>query len=90
MGLSYICREQRVPADHPLRRVRALVDAALQGMSPQFSELYARSARPSIAPEKLLRALLQGLLSDVQFAPLPVRLRFQSIVCCVASPRRGC
>jgi transposase len=55
---SYISTEQRVPADHPLRRVRVLVDEGLKQMSPQFSELYARNGRPSIAPEKLLRALL--------------------------------
>src|SRR3990172_3052457 len=55
---SYISPEQRVPRDHPLRRVRALVDVALKQMSPQFAELYSRYGRPSIAPEKLLRALL--------------------------------
>jgi transposase len=62
---SYISMEQRVPVDHPLRRVRALVDAALQQMSPQFSALYARSGRPWIAPEKLLRALLLQFFSSV-------------------------
>lgn len=55
---SYISTEKRVPQDHPLRRVRALVDVALKQMSPQFAELYSRYGRPSIAPEKLLRALL--------------------------------
>jgi transposase len=55
---SYISPEKRVPRDHPLRRVRALVDAALQQMSPQFAALYSRYGRPSIAPEKLLRARL--------------------------------
>src|SRR5260370_30873707 len=50
--------EKRVPRDHPLRRVRAMVDVALEQMSPQFAELYSRYGRPSIAPEKLLRALL--------------------------------
>jgi transposase len=63
---SYISTEQRVPADHPLRRVRALVHAALQEMSPQFSELYARGGRPSIAPEKLLRALLLQFFYSVR------------------------
>jgi transposase len=55
---SYISPEQRIPPDHPLRRVRALVDVALKQMSPEFAELYSRYGRPSIAPEKLLRALL--------------------------------
>src|SRR5713226_9623352 len=55
---SYVSPEKRVPRDHPLRRVRAMVDVALEQMSPQFAELYSRYGRPSIAPEKLLRALL--------------------------------
>jgi transposase len=55
---SYLSAEQRVPLDHPLRRVRELVDAALRERSPQFAQLYSRHGRPSVAPEKLLRALL--------------------------------
>jgi transposase len=47
-----------VPADHPLRAIRVMVDAALQRLSPQFEALYATTGRPSVAPEKLLRALL--------------------------------
>jgi transposase len=46
------------PAEHPLRLIRAVVDEALEVLSPAFAELYARTGRPSIAPEKLLRALL--------------------------------
>ena len=61
---SYLSLEQRVPQDHPLRRLRALVDPLLKALSPRFSQMYARVGRPSIAPEKLLRALLlQGLYS---------------------------
>jgi transposase len=55
---SYISPEKRVPANHPLRRIRSMTDRALQELSPKFSELYSRYGRPSIAPEKLLRALL--------------------------------
>jgi len=55
---SYISPEKRVPPGHPLRRVREMVDVALQEMSAEFAQLYSRSGRPSIAPEKLLRALL--------------------------------
>jgi transposase len=55
---SYISPEKRVPQDHPLRRIRAMTDVALQEMSPLFARLYSRMGRPSIAPEKLLRALL--------------------------------
>ena len=55
---SYLSPEQRVPADHPLRAVRALTDHALKTMSRRFAGLYAKTGRPSIPPEQLLRALL--------------------------------
>src|SRR5206468_6591819 len=55
---SYVPMERRIPADHPLRRMRPMVDGLLQELSPRFDELYSRVGRPSIAPEKLLRALL--------------------------------
>lgn len=55
---SYVSCEARVPADHPLRAVRAMVDEALEVLSPEFEGLYSRIGRPSIPPEKLLRALL--------------------------------
>lgn len=55
---SYVRLAQRVPADHPLRAIRELTDAALQELSRDFSKLYARDGRPSIPPERLLRALL--------------------------------
>ena len=55
---SYVSLEQRIPADHPLRPIRELVDEALRSLSPAFNKLYARDGRPSIPPERLLRALL--------------------------------
>src|SRR5881397_1862693 len=55
---SYIAPEQRIPQDHPLRPLRALVDAVLKDLSPRFSRLYAKTGRPSVAPERLLRALI--------------------------------
>jgi transposase len=55
---SYVSAEARVPPDHPLRPVRRIVDDALRQLSPRFERLYVRWGRPSIAPEKLLRALL--------------------------------
>ena len=55
---SYVRLEERVPRDHPLRAIRALVDAALAELSASFAELYARVGRPSVPPERLLRALL--------------------------------
>ena len=63
---SYLSPEQRVPADHPLRAVRALTDEALGSMSAQFERLYSTTGRPSIPPEQLLRALLLQVLYTVR------------------------
>ena len=63
---SYISAEKRVPKDHPLRAIRAMVDAILMEMSPAFETLYSKAGRPSIAPEKLLRALLLQVLYTVR------------------------
>lgn len=63
---SYISPEKRVPRDHPLRPIRVMVDQALSDLSPRFSQLYAKTGRPSIAPEKLLRALLLQVLYTIR------------------------
>ena len=63
---SYISAERRVPADHPLRALRVMADAALAQLGAAFDAIYARSGRPSIAPEKLLRALLLQVLYTVR------------------------
>ena len=63
---NYLSPEQRVPADPPLRAVRALTDEALQTMSRRFASLYATTGRPSIPPEQLLRALLLQVLYTVR------------------------
>jgi transposase len=63
---SYINPEQRVPQDHPLRPLRVMTDEALQQLRPRFNSLYAKTGRPSIAPEKLLRALLLQALYSVR------------------------
>jgi transposase len=55
---TYVRLEDRIPADHPLRAIHELVDAALKELSQPFAKLYARQGRPSIPPERLLRALL--------------------------------
>jgi transposase len=55
---SYVTLSQRIPADHPLRAIREMVDGALERMDAQFDELYSETGRPSIAPERLLRATL--------------------------------
>src|SRR5712692_5570362 len=63
---SYISAERRVPEDHPLRALRVLADAALKQLGSAFDAMYAGSGRPSIAPEKLLRALLLQVLYTVR------------------------
>jgi transposase len=63
---SYRSLEDRIPPDHPLRPMRAMVDRALEEVSPRFAELYARIGRPSIPPERLLRALLLQILFSVR------------------------
>ena len=63
---SYVSPEQRVPADHPLRAVREMVDQILKEMSPRFARLYSDVGRPSIAPERLLRALLLQIFYTIR------------------------
>ena len=63
---SYVSPEPRVPAEHPLRAVREMVDSILKEMSPRFARLYSSVGRPSIAPERLLRALLLQIFYSVR------------------------
>src|SRR6266436_4088873 len=63
---SYLSAERRVPKEHPLRPLRVMIDAALKALGPRFAKLYATSGRPSIPPEKLLRALLLQVLYSVR------------------------
>ena len=63
---SYLSPEQRVPADHPLRKIREMSEGVLERLSPRFEEMYSDIGRPSIAPEKLLRALLLQVLYTVR------------------------
>src|ERR1700731_621803 len=63
---SYLSPEQRVPQDPPVRSLRAMTDEALRELQPRFNKLYAKTGRPSIAPEKLLRALLLQALYSVR------------------------
>ena len=63
---SYVSMEDRIPQDHPLRAMRGLMDAALREMSPLFTLMYAKTGRPSIAPEKLLRAQLLQILYTIR------------------------
>jgi hypothetical protein len=53
---SYVSIEDRIPADHPLRAMQALVQPILRALSPRFDTLYSALGRPSIPPERLLRS----------------------------------
>ena len=63
---SYVSPEQRVTSDHPLRRIRQFVDEILREMSREFDQLYAAVGRPSIPPERLLRAQLLQIFYSIR------------------------
>ena len=63
---SYVNLEERVPARHPLRKIKAVVDQALTSLDTDFNRLYAGDGRPSIAPERLLRAALIQILFSIR------------------------
>src|SRR3989442_1407874 len=69
--LTLVQPEQRIPADHPIRRIKALADGELRQLSPIFERMYAERGRPSIPPERLLKACLlialYSLRSERQF-----------------------
>src|SRR5947208_4988369 len=72
---SYLSPETRVRKEHPLRAIRGMVDSALGEMSPLFDDMYSELGRPSIAPEKLLRAQLLQMLYSVRSE----RLRMEEV-----------
>jgi transposase len=63
---SYVTLSQRIPADHPARQIRAMVDRALGRMDAELDGLYSETGRPSIAPERLLRATLLMVLYSIR------------------------
>src|SRR5258708_6617190 len=63
---SYVSPEQRVPKTHPLRAIRQVVDEILGEMSREFDKLYAKVGRPSIPPERLLRAQLLQIFYSIR------------------------
>lgn len=63
---SYVSLESRVPEDHPLRSIRRMVDQVLSGLTKEFAAMYSRTGRPSIAPERLLRALILQVLYTIR------------------------
>src|SRR5437870_3836365 len=64
--VAFVDREERVPSDHPVRAIRRLVDDALLALSPLFDRMYAEVGRPSIPPERLLKASLLMALYSVR------------------------
>ena len=63
---SYVDIEDRIPARHPLRQVKRIVDDALVSLDAEFAQLYAAEGRPSIPPERLMRASLIQILFSVR------------------------
>ncbi len=92
MLFSYVSCEARVPWDHPLRPIQKIVDEALGALTGEFEKLYAKFGRPSIAPEKLLRALLLQAFYSVRSERQLMATRLQSavsLVCRAVAGRRG-
>lgn len=63
---SYVSPESRIPENHPLRPIRAMTDRALKELSRDFEAIYSHTGRPSIAPEKLIRALLLQVFYSIR------------------------
>ncbi len=66
MMIAYVNLDKRVPVDHPLRKIKAMADRELQGLSPLFNKMYSPTGRPSIPPERVLKALLLIALFSVR------------------------
>ncbi len=64
--ISYVSLEDRIAKDHPLRKIRSLVDGLLKNMDREFEQIYSATGRPSIPPERLLRALLLQIFYSVR------------------------
>jgi len=83
--LCYISLEERIPKNHPLRPIRAIVSEALVQMDGKLEKLYSQTGRPSIAPERLIRALLLQLLYTIRSGRLPVeQLEYNLLFRCSA------
>jgi transposase len=78
---SYVSLEERVRRDHPVRAIRRMTDQALKEISEEFDELYSATGRPSIPPEKLLRALLIQMLYSVRSERLRMEEIERSLLC---------
>jgi transposase len=82
---SYVSLESRIPKRHPVRKMRKLVDSALSNLDELFDAIYAREGRPSIPPERLIRAsLLQVLYSIRSERQLMEQLDYNLLFRCFA------
>jgi transposase len=63
---SYVSLEDRIPKSHPLRKLRVLVDTVLATMDKEFEAVYAKTGRPSVPPERLLKAMLLQILFTIR------------------------
>src|SRR5215207_7449226 len=86
---SYVRLEERVPADHPLRPIRALADEALAALNGRFEGLYSSMGRPSIPPEMLLRATLLQAFFGALRADADGADQLQPVVPLVCRPAAG-
>jgi len=87
---SYVSPEQRIPHDHPLRQLRVMADEALRELKPRFSRLYAKTGRPSIAPEKLLSCVAApGVVLRAQRTDADGATRLQPVVPLVRGTEHG-
>jgi transposase len=64
--LCFISPEERIPKDHPIRRIKEMADEELRRLSPVFSQMYSTTGRPSIPPERVLKSLLLIALFSVR------------------------
>ena len=75
---SYVGLDERVPAGHPLRKIRQIVNDALASLDAEFDALYTKEGRPSVAPERLIRARLLQILFSIlgweEFVPERIEL----------------
>jgi hypothetical protein len=86
---SHVDLEARVAADHPLRTIRTIVDDALSGLSGELEALYSHLGRPSIPPERLLRALLLQAFYSVRSERLLMEQLDYNLLCRFVSVVRG-
>ena len=66
INFSYRALESRIPTDHPIRKVRKVVDQALKEMAPTLDDMYSQAGHPSIPPEQLIRAMLLQVLFTIR------------------------